>query len=172
MPQREFSPNPAFASSSAKLALMFFLSFITAAVGGLASAEAGSFYAQLQRPSISPPGWVFGPVWTTLYGLMAVAAWLSWRAAPAYWWEKAGLLHLSHLVFNGAWSWVFFVWNNGVAAFANVIGLGVLVLLTTVQFFKTKSLAGILMLPYLAWVSFASWLTWEVWQANPALLGS
>ena len=153
------------------------LCFVAAAVGGLASVDAGSFYAQLDRPVWAPPGWVFGPVWTVLYTLMAVAAWLVWlqgqqrRHGHAPHTRAALLLFLAQLLANALWSWVFFAWRNGALAMAEVLLLWCLVAATTLVFWRVRTLAGVLLLPYLAWVSLAAALTFSVWQRNPGLLG-
>jgi tryptophan-rich sensory protein len=138
------------------------------ALGGIATRQAPEFYAQLVRPEWAPPGWVFGPVWTTLYFLMAVAAWRVWRkdgfGFPVY-------VFVVQLAFNALWSWLFFAWRMGAAAFLDVVLLWALIVATVVAFFRVERFAGLLMLPYLAWVSFAAALTYAVWRANPQLLG-
>ena len=153
------------------------LCFAAAAVGGLASVDAGSFYAQLDRPAWAPPGWLFGPVWTLLYTLMAVAAWLVWLQGqqprhghnPST--RAALLLFLAQLLANALWSWVFFAWRNGALAMAEVLLLWCLVAATTLVSWRVRRLAGVLLLPYLAWVTLATALTFSVWQRNPGLLG-
>jgi benzodiazapine receptor len=144
------------------------LAFATGAVGAIASFEAAAFYAQLVRPPWSPPGSVFGPVWSALYALMGAAAWLVWREPGA----KGGALALFvvQLAANALWSWLFFAWRLGALAFADVLVLLALIGATAAAFWKVRRLAAMLMVPYLAWVAFASALTWSVWQANPALL--
>lgn len=146
------------------------LVFAAAAIGAAASINAGSFYAQLDRPAWAPPASAFGPVWTVLYLLMGVAAWLVWRN------RGAGRLRLALGVFvlqlgaNALWSWLFFAWRNGPVAFAEVLLLLALIGTTIALFWRISRLAGILMLPYFAWVTLASALTWSIWQRNPALL--
>lgn len=146
------------------------LCYAAAAIGMLASREAGFFYAMLERPMWAPPGAVFGPVWTVLYALMAVAAWQVWRARG--WQRAAGPLSLFvlQLAFNALWSWLFFGWHKGAWAFADIALLCVLLLGTMVAFWRVRRSAGLLLLPYLAWVSFACALNWWVWQRNPQLL--
>ena len=147
------------------------LSYGLAAVGAVASVRAGAFYQQLARPAWAPPGWLFGPVWSLLYSFMAVAAWLVWReqgfraAAPAL------VLFLLQLLANALWTWLFFRWRLGAAAFAEVLLLWFLILATTLAFGCVRPLAAVLLLPYLGWVSFASVLTWAIWKRNPGLLG-
>ena len=144
--------------------------FVAAACGAIASTAAPAFYAQLARPSWAPPAGVFGPVWSTLYLLMAVAAWLVWRERGRRM-RGVGLgLYVAQLVVNALWSWLFFAWHDGALAFADVVVLLALIVLTLSAFVRVRGLAGILLVPYLAWVGFATALTWAVWRANPALL--
>ena len=144
--------------------------FAAAAVGALASVDAGSFYGQLVRPGWAPPASAFGPVWSVLYLLMGVAAWLVWRNQGAERLRLALALFLTQLCANALWSWLFFAWRNGAVAFAEVLILLALIAATTVVFWRISRLAGILMIPYLAWVTLATALTWAVWQRNPSVL--
>lgn len=155
----------------AGLLIWLLLTFVAAALGAWASIEAGSFYQQLERPSWAPPGSVFSPVWTTLFVLMAVAAWLVWRVNGLAGARGALRLYLVQLVFNVLWSWLFFGWHLGGWAFAEVILLWVLIGATLVAFWPVSRLAGLLLVPYLLWVSFAVALNYSVWQLNPQLLG-
>jgi len=149
----------------------FIVSFAVSAVGAIASIEARSFYAGLEQPDWAPPGWLFGPVWTLLFALMAIAAWLVWRNGGFRTNRIALSLFLTQLLFNALWSWLFFAWRLGGPAFADILLLWVLILATLVAFWRAERLAGILLLPYLLWVSFAAFLNYAVWQLNPALLG-
>lgn len=147
------------------------LAFATAAIGAAASVGAKTFYAELVRPAWAPPGWLFGPVWTALYALMGVSAWLVWRARGFAGARAALALFIVQLVVNALWSWLFFAWRLGGAAFAEVLLLWCLILATAIAFRRTSTLAVVLLLPYLAWVTFAAALTLAVWRLNPALLG-
>lgn len=152
------------------LALCLLVTFIAAAAGGLASSQAGEFYQALQRPAWAPPGWLFAPVWTVLYTLMAIAAWLVWRRVG---WQRARLalaLYGGQLLLNALWTWLYFVWRLGAVALAEIVVLWLLILLTGVAFWRHSRVAGALLLPYLAWVSFAGALTWSTWRLNPGLL--
>ena len=140
--------------------------FAAAALGGLASRHARDFYAGLAKPSWAPPGWVFGPVWSVLYVLMGIAAWLVWRTAGWSGASTALSLFLAQLACNALWSWLFFAWRRGALAFADVVLLLVLIVATLLAFHSVETLAAILLLPYLAWVTFATALTWAVWRAN------
>lgn len=142
--------------------------FAAGAVGAVASVDAASFYAQLSKPSWAPPAWVFGPVWSVLYALMGVAAWLVWRSPGA---KKVALgLFGVQLAANALWSWLFFAWHRGALAAVEVLVLLALIVATVAAFWRSSRLAAALMLPYVLWVSFASVLTWVVWRGNPVLL--
>jgi translocator protein len=146
-------------------------SFIAAAIGGAASVQAGPFYDQLVRPGWAPPPSLFGPVWSVLYLLMGIAAWLVWRDGGFRAARSALTLFLVQLVFNALWSWLFFSWHRGGLAFADILLLWVLIAATLVLFWRVRLLAGVLLVPYLLWVSFASILNFAVWRLNPQLLG-
>ena len=146
------------------------LCFVAAAIGGLASANAGEFYTQLNRPSWAPPPWLFAPVWTLLYAMMAVSAWLIWTERG---WVKGGLplrLFVAQLAANALWTWLFFEWRLGAAAFVEIVVLWLMIAGTAVVFWRINKLAGALLLPYLLWVSFAAALNYVLWQVNPQIL--
>lgn len=142
---------------------------IAGAIGAVASVEAGSLYAQLIRPTWAPPGSVFAPVWSILYVMMGVSAWLVWRERSVD--QTALVLFLVQLVVNALWSWWFFAWRLGAFAFVDVIILLALIAATIIAFWRLQRLAALLLFPYFVWVCFASALTWSVWQNNPQLLG-
>ena len=146
-------------------------SFIAAALGSAASIQAGSFYTQLVRPDWAPPQDIFGPVWTVLYALMGIAAWLVWRVAGFRAARTALTLFLVQLAVNALWSWFFFGWHLGAVAFADIVLLWVLIVATLIAFWRIRPIAGALLIPYLLWVSFASALNYAVWQLNPQILG-
>ena len=150
------------------LAAWLLASFAAGGVGAVASVDAAAFYAQLNKPPWAPPAGVFGPVWSTLYALMGVAAWLVWRSPGA----KGLALGLfgAQLAANALWSWLFFAWHQGALAAVEVLVLLALILATVAVFRRSSPLAAALMLPYLLWVGFASLLTWAVWRGNPGLL--
>jgi tryptophan-rich sensory protein len=146
------------------------ITFAAAAVGGWASADAPGFYALLNKPSWAPPAAVFGPVWTALYLLMAVAAWLVWKEVWKPEIRRALSFYLLQLALNALWTWVFFSWRLGGWALAEISVLWVLIVLTMIGFYRVRPLAGLLLVPYLAWVTFATVLNAALWRMNPQLL--
>jgi tryptophan-rich sensory protein len=146
------------------------VTFVAAAIGGAASADAEHFYQQLGRPAWSPPASVFGPVWTILYALMAVAAWFVWREGGFKAARIPLVLFLVQLAVNVSWSWFFFAWQLGAASTAVIVILLALIVATLVTFWRVRPLAGALLIPYLAWVTFAMFLNFTVWRMNPELL--
>lgn len=163
--------RPSFKTQSLGLAGWLVATFAAGGVGAVASARAAAFYGQLSQPAWAPPAWLFGPVWSVLYLCMAVAAWLVWRergfkgASVALW------LFVIQLVANALWTWLFFALHAGALAMAEIVVLWFLIAATVVKFWPVHRLAASLLLPYLAWVSFASALTLSLWRLNAAVLG-
>lgn len=154
------------------LAGWLFLVFAAAATGAVASTDAGSFYAQLVRPQWAPPAWLFGPVWSVLYLFMAIAAWLVWRTHGFQNTRAAFVLFVTQLAANALWTWLFFAWRQGGLAFVEILVLWILIVLTFISFWRLRvRAAAILLMPYLAWVTFAVVLNFSIWQLNPDLLG-
>ncbi len=147
------------------------VTFVAAGIGARASISAGEFYLRLERPGWAPPPSVFGPVWSLLYLLMGVAAWLVWRVRG---FQKASVtlsLFLGQLAINALWTWLFFGWRLGALSLAAILLLWALIVATLLRFWRVTAWAGALLIPYLLWVSFASALTYAVWQRNPEVLG-
>jgi tryptophan-rich sensory protein len=144
--------------------------FVAAGIGAVASVQAGPFYLSLVRPTWAPPASVFGPVWTVLYMIMAIAAWLVWREAGFRYARSALALFLAQLALNALWSWFFFAWHWGAVAFVDIVLLWILIVATLIAFWRIRPLAGLLLVPYLFWVSFATALSYSVWQLNPQVL--
>ncbi len=148
--------------------LLFFI-LVTSAVGASASVftepNIAGWYAGLVHPSFAPPNWVFAPVWTTLYVLMAIAAWRVWRIAGTKSPEMAA--YVLQLIFNFAWSAIFFAGHQIGLALIELCVLLALILTTTILFWRRDRLAGWLFLPYLAWTSFATALNYAFWSLNP-----
>lgn len=126
----------------------------------------GEWYAALSKPAWTPPNAVFGPVWTALYVLMGVAAWLVWRKAGFAGARGALTLFIAQLILNALWSYLFFGAHQLFLAFAGVVVLWLLILATTVRFWRTVPTAGALLIPYLCWVAFASALNFQLWRLN------
>jgi tryptophan-rich sensory protein len=122
------------------------------------------WYARLAKPSFNPPNFVFAPVWTALYVAMAVAAWRAWRVEGVR--SAALTLYFLQLTLNFLWSFVFFAQHQIAMALADVAGLWIAIVITAIAFFRADRIAGLLMLPYLAWVSFAALLNFEIWRLN------
>ena len=152
------------------LAFWLGLTFAAAAVGAYASVNAKAFYEGLLRPEWAPPAWLFGPVWSALYFMMGLAAFLAWRERGRRRVNAALCLYAGQLVLNSLWTWLLFAWRSGFAAFAGICALWALVLLTLVFFWKARALAGMLLAPYLVWVTFALFLSLATWQMNPSAL--
>lgn len=152
------------------LASWLVLSFAASAVGAVASIQAKAFYGQLVQPDWAPPPGVFGPVWTTLFALMGIAAWLVWRSGGFGPNRQALTLFIVQLAVNAVWSWLFFVWQLGLLALADIALLWMLIAATLVAFWRVRPLAGALLVPYLLWVSFAFALNYALWQLNPQML--
>jgi tryptophan-rich sensory protein len=146
------------------------VTFAAAGAGGVASANAAGFYQSLSRPGWAPPPWLFGPVWTILYLMIGIAAWLVWRERGFTGARTALALFVVQLIANALWTWIFFAWQRGALAFAEILVLWILIVVTMLMFWRVRRIAGALFIPYLAWVTFASALTYSIWQLNTDLL--
>lgn len=125
------------------------------------------WYEDLAKPAFNPPGWIFGPVWTTLYILMGIAAWRVSLAKPSPLRRTALIVFVAQLALNAAWSGIFFGLHEIGWALADLATLWVLILATIVLFARLSRLSAVLLLPYLAWVTFAGVLNFTLWQLNP-----
>lgn len=143
---------------------------VAGALGALASVRATTFYGELTQPAWAPPAWLFGPVWTVLYLLMAGAAWLVWRSHGFGRGRSALTVFIVQLVANALWTWLFFAWRQGGLALAELVVLWLLIAMTIVGFWRLNRLAGAMLVPYLAWVSFAGALNLSLWRLNPSML--
>jgi tryptophan-rich sensory protein len=149
------------------LAVAVLVCLAAGAAGSIATADAiPTWYATLRKPAFNPPGWVFGPVWTTLYVMMGVAVWLVWRQAGWAGARVALVLFAIQLVLNTAWSFLFFGFHRPGLAFLEIVVLWAAILATLVAFWQVRPLAGLLLVPYLLWVSFASVLNFAIWRLN------
>jgi benzodiazapine receptor len=128
--------------------------------------EIDGWYQTINKPAWNPPNAVFGPVWTTLFVLMALAAWLVWKPAGAEAAAQPLTWFAFQLVLNMGWSWIFFGLHQPGWAFVEIVLLWLAIVFTTVAFFRRSQAAGWLMTPYLVWVSFASVLNFVIWRLN------
>ena len=159
------NPSPKTAGSQA-LALFGWLALCFAAAATAVFVSTDGWYAGLQKPSWNPPSWLFGPAWTTLYILMAVAAWLVWREGG---WKAQGRalrLFLLQWFLNALWTPLFFGLHRPGLAFAEIILLWLAIAATLWSFWRVRKLAGLLLVPYLAGVTFASVLNFTIWRLN------
>lgn len=155
-----------------KTATSRFWPFVVTGLATLAAAALGSqftpgeWYASLNKPPLNPPGWIFGPVWTVLYVLMAAAAGLVWSRVG--WTRAAGalLLFFGQLLLNAAWSPLFFGLQSPGLALVDIVLLWGAIVATIISFHRLLPLAGWMLVPYLAWVSFATYLNFMIWQLN------
>lgn len=149
--------------------LMVFI-VVSLGAGGLGAIattpEIEGWYKTIEKPLWNPPDYVFGPVWTTLFLMMAVAAWIVWKPEGFRAATIPLTLFAAQLVLNVAWSWIFFGMHHLGWAFFEIVVLWLAIAATMVAFFRRSNLAGALIVPYLAWVSFASVLNFTIWQLN------
>lgn len=152
-------------------AVPLFISILIAQAAGIigsffTTASIPTWYAALAKPEWNPPGWVFGPVWVILYTLMGISAYLIWRRRSKPRAKTALFVYGVQLTLNAQWSIIFFGLQAPGLAFAQILVLLAFIIATTMLFWRVDRRAGILMLPYVAWVSFASVLNFAIWQLN------
>ena len=141
--------------------------FGVSVAGGAATASSvGTWYQALEKPPFNPPDWLFAPVWTVLYVMMAVAGWRVWRAHGLRGARAALALFAIQLALNLAWSFVFFGYRLIGAALVEIVVLLVAIVTTTILFWKRDRIAGALFIPYAGWVAFAMMLNFALWQLN------
>lgn len=146
------------------LAGWLLLCFAAASMGALFMP--GEWYASLRKPSWNPPGWLFGPVWSALYTMMAVAAWLVWRQGRFAAQRRPLGLFLAQLALNALWTPLFFGLHQPGVAFAEILLLWLAIAWTLAAFWRVHRVAAWLLAPYLAWVSFAALLNFTLWRLN------
>jgi tryptophan-rich sensory protein len=146
------------------LAAFVALCFGVSVLGGRAVGPAlADWYPALRKPAWTPPGWVFGPVWTLVYPMVAVAGWLAWREGRS---PAASLAFLLQLGLNAAWPWLFFGLRRPDIALAGIVLLWLAILATLVAFARVRRGAALLLVPYLAWVAFAAALNFAIVRLN------
>ena len=128
--------------------------------------EIGDWYATLNKPSWTPPNWLFGPVWTTLYVMMAASAWLVWRRRRLFDVRRAMLLWSVQLGLNLAWSLLFFAQHNVLLAMIDIVVLAIAIMATMASFWSIRQQAGLLLLPYLIWTIYAASLNAGILALN------
>jgi len=124
----------------------------------------GPWYEALAKPSWNPPNWVFGPAWTILYALMALAAWKVWIVVRRI--DIALVAYGVQLILNGLWSYLFFGLQRPDLALIDIAAMWVMIVVTLILFWRRDRLAGMLLVPYLLWVTFASSLNAMIWRLN------
>ena len=146
------------------LAAWVAVTFAAAAIGNWATGSSvGDWYGTLRKPSWTPPGWLFGPVWTVLYASMATAAWMVWRRVG---WGRATAAYGVQLALNAGWSVLFFGLRQPGWAAAEIIALWLAIAVTIALFARESKAAAWLLVPYLAWVTFAAALNVAIWRLN------
>ena len=149
------------------LALFIAVCLGVAGAGGLSTAgSVQQWYPSLQKPAWTPPSWLFGPVWTTLYLMMAFAAWLVWRKRKEENVKAALGLFVFQLVLNAAWSPLFFGLQNPLAGLLDIVPLWAAILATVIYFRRISAVAAALLVPYLLWVGYATALNAAIWWLN------
>jgi tryptophan-rich sensory protein len=148
----------------AMLVLFLLATFAVSGIGGLFTAPSiGTWYATIRKPTWTPPGWLFGPVWTLLYAMMAVSAWIVWRKVG---FGTALVVFAIQLALNGIWSPVFFGAHAIGGGLVVIVALWCAIAATILVFWPVSVLAAMLLLPYIAWVSFATALNAAIWRLN------
>lgn len=151
-----------------KLILLVIVCNLLGSIGALAtSSNLVGWYDQLIKPSFNPPNWIFGPVWTLLFTLMAIALYLILESKQnKKFFKTAIILFIIQFFFNITWSFVFFDLHSLGWAFVNILILLLFIILTVIYFSKINKKAGYLLIPYLYWVSFATILNLAIWLLN------
>lgn len=149
------------------LIVILLITFLAPAIGASSTASSvGTWYQTLQRPPWSPPNWLFGPVWTLLYAMMAVAAWLVWRRGGEVPVTLPLALYAVQLALNAAWSPLFFGLRSPLYGLICICLMWPAILATLLAFWRVRPAAGALLVPYLLWVSFATALNYTLWRLN------
>lgn len=151
-----------------QLVIAIFISELAGIIGSVFTAPAVTgWYAGVAKPALNPPAWIFAPVWTTLFALMGIAAFLVWRKG----WQRQDVkvalsVFLCQLVLNTLWSIIFFGLQSPGGALVEIVLLWLAILVTMVVFYKASKPAAWLLVPYILWVSFAIYLNWSIWALN------
>jgi benzodiazapine receptor len=147
------------------LGVVFFVAFIG---GWMTSTSVDLWYLTLIKPEYIPPNWIFAPVWTTLYILMGVSAWLVWDSGDEDMYISEALtVYGMQLALNLSWSYFFFYEKSLLGGLVVIAVLWLMILCTLLMFWRSHFWAACMLIPYLLWVSFAAWLNYKIWQLNP-----
>lgn len=150
-----------------RLVVSIIVCFMPAAIGGLVmGGGGGEWYRNLQKPALTPPGWVFGPVWTALYLLMGIALYLVWSRVGQPGVTLAVGVFALQLVLNALWTPAYFGMQSPWLGLMVIVPLLAMIAFSTALFWRIRAIAGILLLPYLAWVGFATYLNYSIWWLN------
>jgi len=150
--------------TSIAILLCLFIGFLSSIATQM---SINTWYITLNKPSFTPPNWVFAPVWILLYIMMGISAGIVWSKGFYHKWVKTALYHFGfQLLFNVAWSIFFFGMRNPLIAFLDILALFILLLFTIKWFKVVNSMAYYLLIPYVVWVAFAAALNFSIWQLN------
>jgi benzodiazapine receptor len=154
--------------ATSKLITSIVICQLAGVIGAIFTTSAiSTWYATLKKPAFTPPNWVFSPVWITLFVLMGIAAFLVWNKGLSDQRVKTALsIFVAQLILNVAWSVMFFGLRSPLAGLVEIAVLWIAILLSILYFFKVSNIAGILLLPYILWVSFAAILNFSIWRLN------
>lgn len=150
-------------SLTSLIALVAFVGLTAGAAAFGAQFRPGAWYAALAKPTWTPPNWVFAPVWTTLYVMIAVAGWLAWRESGS---RTTIIIWAVGLALNAAWSYLFFGQQQIFAALIDIVALWLMIAAFIGAAWPLNRLASLLFVPYLAWVSLATALNWTIYRMN------
>ena len=149
------------------LVLFILICYLAAFLGSIATfSSVSSWYTTINKPTFSPPNWIFGPVWTTLYTLMGISMWIIYLEKEKINIKNQSFFFFIQLFFNSIWSYLFFYLKNPLYGLIDIIFLWILILLTIISFWKVNKKAAILLIPYILWVSFAGFLNFMIWKLN------
>jgi tryptophan-rich sensory protein len=161
-------PELTLRRSTAVLAVFIIVCFAAGALGAVFTAQAtATWYREIARPAWTPPDWVFGPVWTALYVMMGISAWLVWCEGGFRRQRWPLALFFGQLALNAAWTPIFFGLRRFDVASVEIVALWGAILATIFAFARVRRLAAWLLVPYLLWVTYASTLTFGIWRMNP-----
>ncbi len=147
-----------------RLVIFIVIAFLPAIVGGLFGP--GDWYKGIVKPSWTPPGWVFGPAWTLLYLLIGISGYLAWESSDGAQRNLAFAVFGVQLLLNALWSWIFFGLHQPGLALLEIVTLLAVIVLNIVLFLPISRAAGLVLIPYALWVSFATALNFSIWRLN------